>query len=291
MMLLKQLKNPYPINLNRWNVVLFISIFIPLFLIIFQPFGMKDAQIEYKYLLILGHGLATFSVLIINVFLLPATFKTFFSEKNWTILKQVFWFLWNVTTIGSSNYFLANFITSGSGIQLSSLIYFIIITLAISIIPVSFLTIISYNRFLRKNLSVSQEINNQLKNQLSGNIAENIVIIHSENKKNKLETTDKKLLFIESTGNYVKVWVLENNKMLSKTIRNTIKNIDNQLSDKKYIIKSHRAFIVNVRFIEKVEGNSQGYRLIIKHSDKKVIVARNYINEIKKAIANIALYP
>ena len=291
MMLLKQLKNPYPINLNRWNVVLFISIFIPLFLIIFQPFGMKDAQIEYKYLLILGHGLATFSVLIINVFLLPATFKTFFSEKNWTILKQVFWFLWNVTTIGSSNYFLANFITSGSGIQLSSLIYFIIITLAISIIPVSFLTIISYNRFLRKNLSVSQEINNQLKNQLSGNIAENIVIIHSENKKNKLETTDKKLLFIESTGNYVKVWVLENNKMLSKTIRNTIKNIDNQLSDKKYIIKSHRAFIVNVRFIEKVEGNSQGYRLIIKHSDNQVIVARNYINEIKKAIANIALYP
>ena len=287
MKIFKELNNPYPINLNQWSVILSISIFIPLFLIIFQPFGIKNAQIEYKYLFILGHGLVSFLVLIINVLLLPAIFKNFFLEQNWTILKQVLWFLWNVTTIGISNYLFATFISSGFSIQLTSLIYFIIISLAISIIPISFLTIITYSRFLKKNLTVSQEINKELKKQLSGNTDERSVIIHSENKKHKLQTTDMQLLFLESTGNYVTAWYLQDKNVLSKTIRNTIKDIDKQLEDNKYLIKCHRAFIVNVKFIEEVEGNSQGCLLKIKFSDKIVSVARNYIKEIKQAISDI----
>ena len=90
-------------------------------------------------------------------------------------------------------------------------------------------------------------------------------------------------------GNYVTVWYLRNDKTQSKTIRNTIKNIEKQLKDSENTLKVHRAFIINLKFIESIKGNSQGYRLQIKHSDKEVIVARNYINALKKAISNIDL--
>jgi LytTr DNA-binding domain-containing protein len=286
----EQLNKPYPIVLNRWKVVLSISFFIPLFLIIYEPFGLNDSQIAHKYLFILEHGLVTFLVLVINVFFLPATFKTFFSEAKWTVLKQIFWFLWNVITIGVSNYILAKLISGNFDIRLSELIFFVFISIMISIIPLSFLTLLTYNRLLKKNLSVSKEISDELNKPHLGTNIEYPIILYSENKRNQLETTSEKLLFIESVGNYVTVWHLRNAKTQCKTIRNTIKNIEKQLKYSKNIFKVHRAFIINNKYIESIKGNSQGYRLRMKHSDKEVIVARNYINELKKRISNIDLH-
>jgi LytTr DNA-binding domain len=285
-----QLNKPYPIVLNRWKVVLSISLFIPSFLIIFEPFGLKDTQIAHKYLFFLEHGLATFLLLIINVFFLPATFKIFFSEKKWTVLKQIFWFLWNVITIGISNYILAKLISGNFDIRLSELIFFIFISLIISIIPVSFLTLLTYNRLLKKNLAVSNEINEELSKRHPGTNVEHPIILYSDNKKNQLETTSEKLLFIESVGNYVTVWHLRNAKAHGKTIRNTIKNIEKQLENQENILKVHRAFVINMKYIESVKGNSQGYRLRIKHTDREVNVARNYIKELRKGILKFDLH-
>jgi hypothetical protein len=229
-------------------------------------------------------------LLVINVFFLPTIFGPFFSEKKWTVLKQIFWFLWNVITIGVSNYIFAKLISGGFDIRLSELIFFVIISLIISIIPVSFLTLLTYNRLLKKNLAVSKEMNDQLNTQHLGSNAEYPIVIYSENRKSQLVTTSEKLLFIESVGNYVTVWYLRNDKTQSKTIRNTIKNIEKQLKDFENILKVHRAFIINIKSIESINGDSQGCRLRIKHSDKEVIVARNYINELKKAISNIDLH-
>lgn len=280
--IIEHLKKPYPITSNKWIGVLSISIFIPLFLILFEPFGIKNSQDENKYLFILFHGLATFAFLVFNVFVLSAIFKTFFSEKQWTVLKQIFWFFWNVITIGVANYILAELFSPKTNIKLIEIFSSIIISLLLSIIPVAFLTILTRNQILKKNLAISDEINKKIKNKKTYSNEEKTIVIYSENKKNNIETTNQKLLFIESVGNYITVWYVKDDKTQSITIRNTLKNISKQINGYDNIIKVHRAFIVNIKHIENIKGNSQGYKLKIKHLQRQISVSRNYINELRK---------
>ena len=67
-------------------------------------------------------------------------------------------------------------------------------------------------------------------------------------------------------------------------IRNTLKEIEKQISDTTSLFKCHRAFIINLAHIEKVSGNSQGYSLRIKYLDREIPVARNYSKSFREAI-------
>ena len=284
MQIIEKLNKPYPISSGKWTVVFTISIFIPLFLFLFQPFGLRNANFNHKNLVILGYGIVTFLSLIINVVLLPSVFKSFFAEKGWTIIKHIFWFFWNVVTIGLANYFYSEVVFSTFGVQFYALIYFIFISFIISIIPVSFLTIINYNQLLKKNLAISNEMNDRLTNQETSRNEEIEIILSSENNKQKINTTSEKLLFVESVGNYVSVCYLKGKSVEKTLIRNTLKNIDAQLKGNSFIIKVHRAFMINIIHIEKINGNSQGYRLLLRNTDSEILVSRNYIQDLKKAI-------
>ena len=80
-------RKPYPLNLNRWATILIISLFISFFLIIFQPFGLQNMKSEWKLLLIAGYGLVTFTVLILDTFIIPLIIPGFFNEEKWTVSK------------------------------------------------------------------------------------------------------------------------------------------------------------------------------------------------------------
>ncbi len=82
------------------------------------------------------------------------------------------------------------------------------------------------------------------------------------------------LLLIASEGNYVSLRYLKEGKPEQLLIRNTMKNIESQI-DGKLLFKCHRAFIINHSFVEKVLGNSQGYRLRLQHLDEEIPVARS----------------
>ncbi|MBN1197974.1 MAG: hypothetical protein JXA23_01390 [Bacteroidales bacterium] len=70
--MLDYLRQSYPMIENRWRIILPISLFITLFMIIFQPFGLADYEGSDKLLLLAGYGMVTFMVLCFNMFLIPA---------------------------------------------------------------------------------------------------------------------------------------------------------------------------------------------------------------------------
>ena len=51
-----------------------------------------------------------------------------------------------------------------------------------------------------------------------------------------------------------------------------------------YIVKSHRAFLVNLCAVSKVSGNSQGYRLFLYDCEDSIPVSRAYSKEVKMLI-------
>jgi DNA-binding LytR/AlgR family response regulator len=145
--------------------------------------------------------------------------------------------------------------------------------------------VISYNAILRKNLNAAIQLNQVITdNKGKGVIHSNTLVITSENKNQQIETPASNLICIESEGNYVNTWFLEEGKIVRLLIRNTIKNVETQIMEAGNLFKCHRAYIINLSHVEKVMGNSQGYRLMVKFLDKEIPVARNYSKSFREAL-------
>ena len=282
------LNKPYSNETDGWKAVLFISAFLTLFLILFRPFGLDSSNFSFYLQKTLSHGIVTLVSLVINVFIVPKIFTNVFTQEKWNIRKQFFWFLWNVVTIGLCNYAFAKVVNGHFDFNFSEVFAFITNSLLISIIPISFLTLLDYNKVLKRNLDEAITIADQLESfHQRQNPHEQIMSLNSASKKSVISISCEKLLFVESEGNYVRIWFFDDDQLQNKTIRNTLKSIENQLKEFPNILKVHRAFIININHVIKVTGNSQGSKVLMKASNKEITIARNYIKAFKNTIENI----
>ena len=91
-----------------------------------------------------------------------------------------------------------------------------------------------------------------------GLINDNKLVITSDNKQQKIETPVSNLICIESEGNYVNTWFLEEGKIVRLLIRNTIKNVETQILEAGNLFKCHRAYIINLSQCRKSYGEFTG---------------------------------
>ena len=104
MTFIEKINKPYPQTLNRWKITFAVSLFIALFVIIFQPFGLQSVQVEYKGILLVGYGFITFIILTFNLFILTSLLPNIFNEDKWTVKKEILWVSWIVISISIGNY-------------------------------------------------------------------------------------------------------------------------------------------------------------------------------------------
>ena len=104
--MLKFLKKPYPFNddlQHNAKLIFFISISVLVFLYVFQPKAISSFSPERIFYLVLGLGVSTFSVLSLNLIVLPSLFPKMLSSSKWTILKEILWNLWILLVISSAD--------------------------------------------------------------------------------------------------------------------------------------------------------------------------------------------
>lgn len=82
MNIISYLKQPFPKAENKWKNIVLISLFVTLFLLVFQPFGIGQIE-NSKYLFIGGFGLVSFFILVFDLIIIERLFHRFFDEKNW----------------------------------------------------------------------------------------------------------------------------------------------------------------------------------------------------------------
>lgn len=276
-------RKPYPLNHNRWGIILIISPFVSLFMVVFQPFGLQSFESDNKSILLAGYGLVTFVVLFLDMFILPFVIPGLIKEEKWTVFREVLFLTWIIITIAAGNYIYSVLLSIVYWVGMEGFIVFTVFTLLISIIPIIGVIVISHNRMLRKNLIASREMNTLIGDQQTAReIDDKKLIITSGNMNQIIETPASNLICIESEGNYVNTWYLKEGKIVRLLIRNTIKNVEAQVKEAGDLFKCHRAFIINLSYVEKVMGNSQGYRVLVKYLDKEIPVARNYSKEFRE---------
>jgi hypothetical protein len=266
------LRKPFP-------GALLISGFFFFFSVLYKPFHFHGAQS-------LSFGI-TFTLYILILFIpvfgclmLLKRVDYFSNEAEWTLIKEILSILIVLFCSGVTLYF-AGFIMEGSAGRwnlttfLGSLKYASLIVM----IPVIFFTISNYRYLFPHDIL---QYYNQSNNTSSLTETENVVRISSRLKKEELSFHPAQFIYAESDGNYVVFHLFMDGRHIKKTIRNSINDIEQQLSSIPNVLRIHRAFIVNLKKVESKKGNTLGYSLKLSGPENEIPVSRNHTKKFDK---------
>jgi len=280
------LRQPYPhdhsFKKKIFNALLS-GLIVTIFLRVFSPFGFAEAPVRNLNLFALGYGIVTASV-IFAYSLFEKLFPKIFAEERWTVGKNILVYLLIIFLIGTANLFYTS-IVAGMPLRLETFLTFQFFTLSVTFVVVSATTMIRYFRsmdFYKKSaLSIDHKMH-QLKIP-SGNV---IITIQSENEKENLQMNLNDLFYIEAADNYSKIVYRKDKKINRTLIRSSLKRLEDQFSQAE-LFRCHRTFIVQLRNVERVSGNSQGYRLHFKEFEESIPVSRRSGVVLHERIGNL----
>ena len=276
----KFLNKPYPFNDDlKYNskLIFFISIGVLGFLYLFQPLDVSLMNDSEKLYVVLGLAAITFLSLSLNLLILPSLFPGIFIKRVWNIKKEILWNLWILTTI-SVGYYLYYKLLGIFAIDFRMVLGLIVI----AIIPITGLIIVNRNRMLRSNLKLAERINKKLEDNKS--IDNKLVHFKSEYAKDNLSIKVNLLILIRAANNYIEVFWKEGETIRNQMIRTSLKNAEELLEEYDFIFKCHRSFMVNTHYIDRIEGNVQGYKIYFEKIDFPVPVSKKFAHNLKQLI-------
>lgn len=237
-----------------------------LFFLIFQPFGMSVWEDENKSLYLAAYGVIVFGVTVLYRVLLPVTIPGFFEEKTWVVWKEILGiiFILGLISFLIGIYHQVFFKDYDNDYKRAGVIFFLV--MVIGSIPVTVSVLSRFTYLYRKYEREIQVIKGP-------DPVQEKLILRAENEKDVLVIEE--LLFIESADNYCSVFFLQEGKVKKELIRSSLSRLESQIKQKE-IIRCHRSYIVNLKKVNFITGNAQGYRLFLDGTSDYVPVSRKY---------------
>lgn len=106
-----------------------------------------------------------------------------------------------------------------------------------------------------------------------------MVVFEAESKGERKTYHPTELVYIESASNYVKIYFTRKGAITYSIIRMTMKAAAESVAAHPVFFRCHRAFIVNLNKVDRVEGNAQGYKLRLQDVDESIPVSRSLNRE------------
>ncbi len=285
----RALSEPYPFEPSEFSPLLYAlatGLFIYLFFAVFQPLGFSLLPAAPRRVLFAGYGLVTALAIVANGLLLPRLLPGLFREERWTLGRQLLWSAWITLTVGLAAYALSAAVCARFGLPAGWVRPQTIVldTFLIGITPVTVILLANASRLRRRNAAVVSEANRLLGQPPSAADA-SLVAIVAENGKDQLRLPLGELLAVQSEENYIRVHVAAGASP-PPLLRSSLARVEKQLRPlSPLLFRCHRAWIVNLSRIARVEGNAQGLKLSLSGGNAMVPVARRYIGEFRRVLA------
>ena len=112
------------------------------------------------------------------------------------------------------------------------------------------------------------------------NIKDSSIVFKDEKGIIQLYITSSELLYIEAADNYVNIRYISNGKIKSYLLRNSLKNIEKQLSEN-MVARCHRSYLVNMNRVSVIRRDKDYiYMELDAEGVDKIPVSKNYQKEI-----------
>ena len=275
---------PYPSAVSPWKGVVVPAVIIFLILYLLQPFGIARME-SGKLWATLGSACISAGVSSVFAWVLPWLFPRYYDERAWTLGKEV---LNTLALLLGITVCVWLYVAWLSGVMLSARFFFVVLlwVLILGAFPVVLFAMWNRNIQLARNLREATELNLRLTERHEVEEVPSPSLVFSGGTKETVKLDAQAFLYAEAEGNYVRLHYLSptDHRPASKLLRLTMKQAEAAVASTPFIVRCHRAFLVNLRHITKVEGNSQGYRLQLEGCAENVPVSRGYGKEIKERL-------
>jgi len=254
---------PYYFNFSntyRFKTSVCVGFFVFIFLYIFRPFNLSILHVNDALEYTIALGCISFLVVLLFLFIIPIIFKAYFTDEKWNIGKNLFFTLHCVIAI-SFFCWLYSLLSKTENIPTASLFHFIYYALAVGTFPLVLFYIIDEKISRQKRQKIATKIKAGKKNILGVTLTNTSLILRSKNRKEELTFHQNDIAYITSEGNYTCIYTIENNKLKESLLRNTLTNISQDLAQHNALIRCHKSYIINSKYIDDIQGNARGYIL------------------------------
>ncbi len=282
MKIIDWLNKPYPFVAElktKFLISFLFGLFIYLFLVVFQPFGI-DRIIANKAYYLLGFGLITTFVMLFSFIVLPLLLLKYFDLDKWVIGKEIVFVLFVITLITFLNFFYNSFVGYGVSEQ-HALHFFVLFTVSVGFFPILILVFVTELFLSTKHQKTASEMSSIIQNENFTAIpgASPAIEIISDSKSDIFSVRENNLIFIKSEDNYCNVFFTTGVDVKTQLLRITLKTIEMQLETFSDFIRCHRSFIVNKKHITKITGNARAYYLHFDGCEELVPISRSFLKE------------
>lgn len=268
---------PYPLIQgvgSRLLTSLLVGLFVFVFLIFFQPFGISDYP-GNKVGFLLGFALITSIVMLTTHFLIPKLLPSFFDPESWTIGKTIVQGLWIVTVITLLNYLYWS-LGAENTLSLSALLAFAIITPSVGIFPIMVIVFLNELYLAGRHNRAAMKINSRLQSEkVSHTGSTDMIQLTGEVQTDELDLRSDDLVYIQARDNYSEVHFLEKGHLTSQLMRISLKELEHQLDKLPSMFRCHRSYLVNRSRVTRVSGNARAYTLHLDVGGLEVPVSRS----------------
>ena len=282
--LAKWAREPYPSVISPWKVVVVPAVIIFLVLYLLQPFSIARIG-SGKLWVTLGSACISAGVSSLFVWVLPWMFPRYYEERAWTLGKEVLGTLALLLCITVCVWFYVSWLC---GVMPGVRLFFTVLlwVLILGAFPTVLFTMWNRNIRLARNLREATELNLRLSKKQEAEEMPSATLVFSGGTKDTLVMDARSFLYAESEGNYVRLHYLspKDNRPVSRLLRLTMKQAEAAVASAPFIVRCHRAFLVNLHQVTKMDGNSQGYRLRLEECAEEVPVSRAYVRRVKLLI-------
>jgi hypothetical protein len=261
-----------------------VSMGFVLIVLYFQPFGINFLKSEHDGYFVLGTSIMSAGILFANTLILPGIMPKVFDSSKWTIRKEMVWNVWLFSNLFVIFSFMTRFVKQVEFTELS-----IFKTGALALLPLVLFNLISYNHSLKD--TVVNALDNSRKHWFREEKQE-IALKHdlklsAENGKDIFSARMDDILVFHSSGNYIEIFWMDNQIRRKKLFRQTFAFVEQYMKDNPDFKKCHRCWMVNLKRIEALSGNSKGYFVEMNKLGFKIPVSRNYISSFRKRLSQV----
>jgi hypothetical protein len=109
------------------------------------------------------------------------------------------------------------------------------------------------------------------------------LLIETEVQAETFELTPAELAYAQADGNYINLHLASGEKLMKRL---SLKRLESLLKPYAQIMRTHRSYLLNLTYVDRVSGNAQGYTVILKNSPDTIPVSRNFIPEFNRRMTN-----
>ena len=291
MRLFELLRQPYPSTespVRELRQAAVIGLFVGLFLLVFQPFGLSLWQTPDKALKILGFGAVTFVLTAFNFTVWPKLFPRQFADEHWTVGRQIMLITGNILLIALGNRLYLEWLLNQEGYaDYVSWLQMVLVTFLLGLFPTTGAVMFNYIRKLKQYSQSAASFSMHPPSPTEPvNGAETISVppqrqadtpltLMADNEKDTVTLALAQLLYIESSDNYCTIVYQKDDQLVKPLLRSSLSRLEGQINQPR-IVRCHRSYVVNLDRVERITGNAQGYRLHLANGLLQVPVARQY---------------